>query len=219
MRKKLSLAFIGGGVNSAIGETHFIASKMDDLFTLTAGCFSRDRVVNNSTGEKWSIPSSNLYSNWQELINNQKSEIDALVVLTPTPDHLNPVLYAIESGIPVICEKALSSTSREAKSIANALDVNAGYLAVTYNYTGYPMIRELREMIRRGHLGRIEQIHIEMPQESFARLNRDGRPIVPQQWRMQDGKIPTISLDLGVHLHHMIDFLTGEKGKWRKSGG
>lgn len=211
MDRKLKLAFIGGGINSAIGDTHFIASQMDKLFSVEAGCFSRDEAINEATAKKWGIAPSNLYSNWQDLINNAKSTIDAIVVLTPTPAHLDPVLYAIENDIPVICEKALASTSLDAQKMMAALEENAGYLAVTYNYTGYPMVRELKEMIRHGRLGRIEQIHIEMPQEGFARLNREGKPMVPQQWRMRDGDIPTISLDLGVHLHHMIDFLTGEK--------
>jgi len=66
-------------------------------------------------------------------------------------------------------------------------------------------------MIRDGRLGRVEQIHIEMPQEGFARLDRNGNPMVPQQWRLSDGVVPTISLDLGVHVHHLVDFLTGVK--------
>ena len=73
------------------------------------------------------------------------------------------------------------------------------------------MLRELRQMIRNGGLGKIEQIHIEMPQESFARRNAKGEPNKPQDWRLKDTSVPTLSLDLGVHLHHIVDFLAGEK--------
>jgi len=66
-------------------------------------------------------------------------------------------------------------------------------------------------MIGEGRLGRVTQVHVEMPQEGFARAGADGKPIVPQPWRLQDGPIPTISLDLGVHLHHLVGFLTGER--------
>ena len=211
MNKKFKLAFVGGGVNSAVGDVHFIAAQMDGLFCVEAGCFSRHHDVNLETAVRWRIDEDRCYARWEEMLEREHRRIDAIVVLTPTPAHRDPVISALQAGFPVICEKALASTSQEAAEIHAAVEATSGFLSVTYNYTGYPMVRELREMIRQGRLGRVEQIHIEMPQEGFARLNRDGKPMVPQQWRMQDGAIPTISLDLGVHLHHMIDFLTGEK--------
>jgi predicted dehydrogenase len=91
------------------------------------------------------------------------------------------------------------------------VDQARGFLAVTYNYTGYAMLRELRRITLEGGLGKLNQIHIEMPQEGFARLGKDGAKPRPQSWRQKDGDIPTLSLDLGVHLHHIIDFLSGEK--------
>ena len=82
---------------------------------------------------------------------------------------------------------------------------------MTYNYTGYPMVRELRKLLTEGRLGRVQQIHIEMPQESYLRRDSEGGPIEPQQWRLRDQEVPMVSLDLGVHVHHLIDFLSGEK--------
>jgi predicted dehydrogenase len=111
----------------------------------------------------------------------------------------------------VICEKAMAVSSNEARLINEAVKNNNAYLAVTYNYTGYPMLRELQGLIKRGELGKLNQIHIEMPQEGFSRIGKDGSTPVPQSWRLHDSEIPTLSLDLGVHLHHMIDFLSGEK--------
>lgn len=81
---------------------------------------------------------------------------------------------------------------------------NRGYLAVTFNYSGYPMVRELQRLIREGLLGRIQQIHVEMPQEGYLRTGAN-----PQDWRRHDYAVPTVSLDLGVHVHHLVDFLTG----------
>lgn len=211
MNKPIRLGFIGGGVNSAVGSSHFIAARMDSLFQIAAGCFSRNEEVNMLTAEKWRIPQNHVYSNWNELIAKEKPNIDALVILTPTPEHYDSVVAAVNAGFPVICEKAMAVSSKEAKSIEDAVNKAKGFLAVTFNYTGYPMIRELRQMIRQGQLGRITQVHIEMPQEGFARLDSNGNPMVPQNWRLTDGLIPTISLDLGVHVVHMVDFLTGEK--------
>lgn len=205
------LGFIGGGINSAVGTTHFIAAQMDGCFKVEAGCFSRSNEINSRTGQQWGVSSDRIYSNTDELLTAELGQLDAIVVLTPTPNHIDPVIKALQSGFAVICEKSLTASSAEAKAIQQVLIQQQGFLAVTYNYTGYPMLRELKSMISRGQLGRIEQIHIEMPQEGFARLNRDGEPMIPQQWRLHDAEVPTISLDLGVHIHHLIDFLTGEK--------
>jgi predicted dehydrogenase len=211
MNKPLRLGFIGGGVNSAVGTTHFIAAQMDGLFRVDAGCFSRHADVNEQTAARWGIAGDRCYARWEEMLEREHGRLDAIVVLTPTPTHREPVISALQAGYPVICEKALATTASEAAEIEQTVNETKGFLTVTYNYTGYPMVRELREMIQGGRLGLVEQIHLEMPQEGFARLNRDGQPIVPQQWRLQDGVVPTISLDLGVHLHHLVDFLTGEK--------
>ena len=207
----LRLGFIGGGVNSAVGTTHFIAAQMDRRFRVEAGCFSRHADVNIETATHWGIAEERRHDSWQALLERERRRLDAVVVLTPTPEHTAPVLAALAAGFPVICEKALAGSSAEAALIGQRVADTGGFLAVTYNYTGYPMLRELRAMIARGAFGRVEQIHVEMPQEGFARLNRDGEPMVPQQWRLRDGQVPTISLDLGVHVHHLVDFLTGEK--------
>lgn len=211
MDEQLRLGFIGGGINSAVGTTHFIAAQMDGLFRVDAGCFSRHADVNAQTAARWGVAAERCYVRWEEMLERERDQLDAIVILTPTPTHRDPVISALQAGFEVICEKALATTASEAAEIEKTVDATKRFLTVTYNYTGYPMVRELREMIREGRLGRVEQIHLEMPQEGFARLNRDGQPVIPQQWRLEDGVIPSISLDLGVHLHHLVDFLTGEK--------
>jgi predicted dehydrogenase len=207
--RKLRLAFIGGGVNSAVGTTHKIASQMDERFELLAGCFGIEKEVNEQTAELWHV--KRLYPSWRALLTGEKDRLDALTVVTPTSMHTEIVIEAIKLGYPVICEKALTASVTDALNIKEAVAKNDGYLAVTYNYTGYPMVRELRSMIKQGKLGKISQVHIEMPQEGFARLDSKGEPMTPQEWRLRDGEIPTISLDLGVHLHSIIYFLTGER--------
>jgi predicted dehydrogenase len=210
-KKLLQLGFIGGGLNSAVGATHFIAAQMDGLFKVAAGAFSRDFDVNMETSKKWGVSTDRMYTSWKDLLDKEKGELDAVVVLTPTPEHIEPIIEALKMGFPVISEKALACSSEDAKKIETVKVATNGFLAVTYNYSGYPMLRELKYMIESGKLGALNQIHIEMPQEGFARIGSNGKPMCPQHWRLQDGVVPTISLDLGVHVHHIIDFLTGEK--------
>ncbi|KZZ32956.1 MULTISPECIES: Gfo/Idh/MocA family protein [unclassified Oleiphilus] len=206
-----SLGFIGGSVKSAVGYTHKIASQVDGRWEVAAGCFSRDFETNLETANEWGISSERTYADFHFLLENEKDNLDAIVILTPTPSHTEIVIEAINKGYAVICEKALTATSDEALLIAESVRKNKGFLAVTLNYTGYPMLRELKHLISVESLGAIKQIQIEMPQEGFMRLDAQGNKPQPQAWRLSDGKVSTISLDLGVHLHHIVDYLTGER--------
>lgn len=205
----LNLGFIGGGVNSAIGVTHKIASQMDNNFLLRSGCFSRHHEINRKTARKWAVPK--FYESYSELIKSEKETLDAVTVLTPTHKHTEIILELLENDIAVVCEKTLTDSLNDANRIRALLEKRGGFLATTYNYTGYPMIRELEDMIRRGKLGKIVQINARMPQESFIRLDKDGNIPQPQSWRLRDGNVSTLSLDLGTHLANMISFLTKEK--------
>jgi len=199
----LRLGLIGGALNSAVGGTHFHASRLDGHFRVEAGCFSRDPAQNQNSALAYGVAAERAYANWQTLLDAEKNALDAVVVLTPTPNHVDTVIAALDAGYPVICEKALGVSSTECRLIGTAVRRNRGYLAVTYNYSGYPMVRELRRLVTEGHLGQLQQIHVEMPQEGFLR-----RDAAPQAWRRQDYAVPTVSLDLGVHVHHLVDFVS-----------
>lgn len=200
----LRLGFIGGGLNSAVGYTHFNASRLDGHFRVESGCFSRQPVQSEKTATAYGVPSERTYLNWKTLLANEKDALDAVVVLTPTPDHTEIVCAALDEGYAVICEKSLATSSAECRAIGESVARNSSFFAVTFNYSGYPMVRELRQLIAEGTLGRLHQIHIEMPQEGFLR-----QAAAPQAWRLKDYAVPTVSLDLGVHVHHLVHFLTG----------
>lgn len=207
------VAFIGGGINSAIGRTHKISSQMDGKFELVAGAFSRNVDINQATSEEFGIEKNRLYANYRELLSQEKGNLDAVIVLTPTNTHSEIVIDCINTGLPVICEKSLATNLQTGVAIRNAVQEQKGFLCVTYNYTGYPQIRVLREKVQKGELGKITKVVVEMPQEGYIRYTSDGKVPCPQEWRLRDYDIPTISLDLGTHLHNMISFLTGERPK------
>lgn len=190
----LRLGIIGGSIRSAVGRVHQIAATMDNVFKVVAGCYSRDPATNYDSAREYHTDVHTITS----LLNDVC--MDAVTVLTPTPSHYGIVRQCQQAGIPVICEKALASTAQQAAELCGK-----GFLAVTFNYSGYPMIRHLRQMIDEGQLGRINFINAEMPQEGYIR----GDYNAPQPWRLLDGPIPTVYLDLGVHLHHLIGTLTG----------
>jgi len=209
--RRLKLAFLGGAYESAVGRVHRVAVEVDQRFELVAGCFSRNAESNRASAVRYGIAPERTHADLETLLAREKGRVDAIVILTPTDQHEPQVVRCLAAGLPVICEKALAISREEGGLIRDSLAAQGGFLAVTYNYTGYPMLRELRQMVAAGRFGRIQQIHVEMPQEGFERLGKDGKPVVPQTWRLHDGRVPTISLDLGVHLHMMVRFLTGAR--------
>jgi predicted dehydrogenase len=184
---------------------------MDGEWKLSAGCFSSHDDVNRAAAVTYGVDAGRTYSTLEGLLAGERGKIDAVALLTPTPMHHRMVLQCVNEGVPVICEKSLAMTSAEAKEIEQARAAKNGFLAVIYNYSGYPMVRELRQMIRDGVLGEILHFQAEMPQEGFLRTDSAGNKPTVQDWRMKDGSVPTIHLDLAVHLHELMFYLTGER--------
>jgi len=211
LKKPLTLAFIGGGLNSAVGKVHATASQMDNIWELVCGCFSTNEKANQESGTTYGLSPHRIHKNWATLIDEEKNSVDAVAILTPTPSHSEIIIKCLEAGLPVISEKAIALSSSESTIIQNKLKEMHGFLAVTYNYSGYPMVRELRSLIRTGELGKILHFQVEMPQEGYLRFNANGEKPTPQPWRLSDLSIPTLYLDLGVHTHHLINYLTQAK--------
>lgn len=209
--KPLKLGFIGGALQSAVGYAHFVASSMDNMFEVVAGCFSQQSAKNLETAEAYGVDITRLYGSLQTMLKREQGKLDAIVVLTPTPAHFECVRACLEAGFAVICEKSLATNSEEAKQLQALCKKYHGFLVVTYNYSGYPMVRELAQQIKQESLGKLLHFQIEMPQEGFIRVDAEGKRPQPQAWRLQDGAIPTLHLDLAVHLHQMVYYLTGEK--------
>jgi len=206
--KQLKLAFIGGGNNSAVGYVHFAASQLDNKFAVVAGAFSRDPDENRATAQRWGVSKQHLYNKWEELVEQEKNHVDAFVILTPTPHHIEVITTLLKANLAIICEKSLVTGPTEVAEIEDHYDKDKHFLAVTYNYSGYAMVRELKHLIKQDALGTIQKIHLEMPQEGFRRPpDVAGKRAIPQAWRLKDFEVPTICLDLGVHLHHLSTYL------------
>jgi predicted dehydrogenase len=208
VRPVVRLGVIGGALRSAVGRAHFAALQMGSAFRIDAGCFSHDLHENIRTAEYLRMPNEFMFDSAEELVSTNAKKLDAILILTPTPDHPRQVRLAMEAGLSVISEKALTANINDCVQLKHVQMATKQSLNVTYNYSGYPFVRELRARVLRGDLGRILKAIIEMPQEGFLRLDQRGQPMLPQAWRLLDGEIPTVSLDLGVHCHHLLQFIT-----------
>jgi predicted dehydrogenase len=209
MNSKIKVAIIGGGINSAVGKAHISAILLSNLYQITTVFFSRDKEINELSRDKYNLNESIICYELDDVI-LQKENYNAVIVLTPTDTHFEILIRLITENIHVICEKALVSTLDQANILKENLTKSNSKLYVIYNYLGYTMVKSLKKIIQEGELGQVHSIQVEMPQEGFARKQFD-KPISIQSWRLDDGFIPTLSLDLGVHLHILIYYLLNIK--------
>ena len=206
----LELGFLGGSLGSAIGPAHFAAARLDGRFDIVSGCFSRDRAMLGETAKRWQIDPGRCDTDWRRYLEREHRRLDAVAILTPIPAHHPMLLAALELGLPIISEKALVGGVAEADDLISRCEERRHFLATTLNYSGYPVVRLLRRLVREGRFGRVQQVHLEMPLENYLRRPIGStEPASPQTWRLVDGPIPTLLLDLGVHLDHLLRYVTG----------
>jgi len=203
--RRLKYAMVGGARGSFIGPIHRMAVRMDDLADLVAGCFSRDAEVNAASAAKFRLDSSRVYSDWQTLLEAEKGRIDFLVICTTNETHFAIAKAALEAGIDVFCEKPLSLTVKEAETLGRLAARKKLVLGVPFTYTGYPMVKFARDLVRKGELGPIDKVVVEYQQGSFRQSDRRNG------WKMNP-KIagPSCVLaDIGVHAFTLIEYVTG----------
>lgn len=186
---------------------------MDGLFRLSRACFSRDPRMNQLSAEGYHLEDLELVYTQSELLTANSS--DAVLLLTPTPQHYDQIQTSASYFTNIISEKSLVTSFDQSKHLHQISELNKRNIFTTLNYSGYPMVREIAQRIQENEIGKLYFIEIDMPQETFARHYNI------QDWRKHDYEIPCISLDLGVHVFHLLKFLSSEKfsfssGAYRK---
>jgi predicted dehydrogenase len=210
---RIRLGMVGGGQGAFIGAVHRIAARMDDQFVLVAGALSSEPERAKASGEELGLEPERTYTDYRVMAKEETRRNDGIeAVSIVTPNHLHfPVSKAfMEAGIHVICDKPLVHTSREAKALM-ALEKKSGVIfALTHNYSGYPMIRQAREMVQAGELGTIQVIQAEYPQDWLTtKLEDEGHK--QAGWRT-DPKLTGIGGcvgDIGTHAYQLACFVSG----------
>ena len=203
--KRLKYAMVGGAKGSFIGPIHRMAVRMDDLGDLVAGCFSRDAKTNAGSGAKFGIEPNRVYVDWKKLIKCEAGRIDFLVICTTNETHYAIAKAALEAGIDVFCEKPLSLTVKEAETLGRIAKRKHLLLGVPFTYTGYPMIKLARDLVKRGELGPVDKIVLEYQQGSFRQPDRRN------SWKMNPriAGPSCVVADIGVHAFTLIEYVTG----------
>lgn len=209
MNKPIKVAMIGGGVNSAVGRVHEIAMKMDNEFDLVAGCFSRNAEFNAESGRQYNVPAHKLYPSAEALIDAVADEVDAVVIATPIKSHAQYIHLALDHNLRVISDKPLLANVQECKELLTRVKPDNTRVFSIFNYTGYPAVREMKRRVESGAIGSVFKVMVEMPQDSYMRLSNQNKTQAIQAWRLEDGDISCVSLDLFVHLHSLVNFVCG----------
>ncbi len=219
MSSKLRLGLLGGGGNSLIGILHRVASSMYGQFEIVGGVFNRDLKENLSSAKEIGLKTNRVYNDLDSLIAQEnelpKAErMQVVSILTPNFLHFPMAKKLLENGFHVICEKPMTTTYEEAKILEKIQKKAKTIFAVTYTYTGYPMIRQMKEMIANGEIGKIQKIDVQYYQGWINPIIHDSEKRA-NTWRL-DPKKSGISCcvgDIGTHAFEMIEYVSGLKVK------
>ena len=208
------MGMVGGGPGSFIGAVHRMAANLDGQIELVCGCFSSSPAKSLETGRSLYLPEDRIYGTYQEMIEREAAlpvgeRMDFVSIVTPNHMHFGPAMLALEKGFDVAMDKPMTYTLDEAKQLRDKVKESGRLLLLTHTYTGYPMVKEARERVRRGDLGKIRLIYVEYPQgwlySDCSATNKQAA------WRVdpkRSGKAGCMG-DIGTHAFNLAEYISG----------
>jgi predicted dehydrogenase len=213
--KKIRLGILGGGGDSLIGVLHRVASFINDNYEITGAVFNPVWDENIGFAEKIGIPTNRIYKDFDTLISEElklpaDERIQVCSILTPNFLHFPMAKKLLENGFHVICEKPMTNTYEEAKILADLVAATGLHFALTHTYTGYPLVRQLREMVHSGAIGKVQKVDVQYYQGWINPIihDKDKRSTT---WRLDPTKagISCCMGDIGTHAFNMVEYTTG----------
>lgn len=210
-RRRLRAGIVGGGHGAFIGSVHRIAAELDGQALIVAGAMSADPEVARASAAAWFLERS--YDSYEEMARRESALADGIdFVIVATPNHLHCAVARafLAAGIHVVCDKPLSSSLTEAQELARLLEGGSTLFALTHNYTGYPAVREARELVRTGRLGEIRKVLVDYSQD-WLMEPLESRGNKQAAWRTDPERAgPGGSVgDIGTHAANLLEFVTG----------
>ncbi len=216
-RKKLKIGLVGGGPGSFIGAIHLNAALMDGMFELAAGAFSSNPEKSKQRGEELMLNPSRTYSSYDEMFEKEMAlpedeRIDVVCIVTPNHVHFDPTVKALEHGFHVALDKPLTLNYDQAKKLYHAINESDSLFLLTHTYSGYPMIKQAKQMIANGEIGKVRKVYVEYPQGWLYKLleHENNKQAAWRTDPSKNGKAGCMG-DIGTHAFHMSEYLTGEK--------
>jgi len=215
--RKLRMGMIGGGKDAFIGAIHRIAANMDGQIELVCGALSIHPETAVESGRILFLPEDRVYTSYQEMISAESKlpadkRIDFVTIVTPNFAHFAPAIMALEHGFNVVIEKPITFTLDEAKQLRQKVKETGLMLLLTHTYSGYPMVKEARELVKKGAFGKIRKIFVEYNQGWLSKLSeREGN--AQAAWRTDPSKSGKAGCmgDIGTHAAHLAEYISGLK--------
>ncbi len=209
---RIRLGMVGGGQGAFIGAVHRLAARMDDQYEFVAGALSSSPERSRASGKELGLAPDRIYTDYHEMAKaeaKRKDGIEAVAIVTPNNIHVPAAKAFIEAGIHVICDKPLALSLKEAKSLETLLKKKNVVFALTHNYSGYPMIRQAREMVAKGELGQIRLVQVEYPQDWLTEdIEKSGQK--QAAWRTDPKQSGGGAIgDIGTHAYQLACFVSG----------
>src|SRR5579863_4825928 len=210
---RIRLGMVGGGEGAFIGAVHRIASRIDDHYELVAGALSATPEKARRSGQALGLAADRIYDDYASMAKAEAKRpdgIEAVAIVTPNNVHAGPAYAFLKAGIHVICDKPLTVSLAEAKKMRAAVEKSGLVFALTHNYTGYPLVRRMREMARGGELGEIRLVHAEYPQDWLTGPTETAGN-KQAEWRVdpqRSGAGGSLG-DIGTHAYNLADYVTG----------
>ncbi|MEM6340280.1 MAG: Gfo/Idh/MocA family oxidoreductase [Pseudomonadota bacterium] len=205
---RIKLGMVGGGNDAFIGAVHRIASRLDDRYELVAGALSSTPEKSRESGEALGL--ARIYDDFKQMAIREarlKNGIEVVSIVTPNHMHYTTAREFLKRGIHIICDKPLTSTLADAKKLMKAAEGSDALFILTHNYTGYPMVRQAREMVAKGEIGKIRVVQVEYPQD-WLTIHQDFKQA---EWRTDPARSGAggSTGDIGTHAHNLACFITG----------
>jgi predicted dehydrogenase len=206
---------VGGGRGAFIGAVHRIAAAMDQQIELVCGAFSSDPQRSRDSGADFFLPPARCYGSFEQMIKGEaalpeKERMDFVAIVTPNHMHFPPAKMALENGFHVLSDKPATFNLAEARKLGELVKKTGQLYGLTHNYTGYPLVKEARDMVAAGKLGKIRKVVVEYPQGWLAtRLEAGGQK--QAAWRTdpkRSGAAGCIG-DIGTHAENLAEYITG----------
>ena len=211
------MGMVGGGIGSFIGAIHRNAAFLDNCIELVCGSFSSDYQNSIQTGKNLFLDSSRIYKTYDEMIDKESNldsskRMDIVSIVTPNHIHFDPAYKALDNGFPVIIDKPMTYDSEQAKNLVDKVNETGIPFAVTHTYTGYPMVKEAKSIIKSGKIGKIRKVAVEYPQ-GWLTTNLESTDNKQASWRTDPGKSGKAGSmgDIGTHAANMVEYVTGKK--------
>ena len=210
MSRRLRLGMVGGGEGGFIGAVHRIAARIDDRYELAAGALSSDAARAHRSAAALHIAPDRSYTDFHAMAQAEAGRLDVVTIVTPNHLHAAAAIAFLQAGIHVICDKPLTHTMADALRVAQAVTQSGCLFGLTHNYTGYPMVRQAREMVAAGALGAVRVVQVEYPQAWLATdLEASGQK--QAAWRTDPARSGAGGAlgDIGTHAFNLAEFVTG----------